>query len=71
MRCGILTVNQQMIIYLCSMTQIPVTKEGHPFLPLPLGTRDPVIPVLQAVQKLLQNKPNSSEATWYSNKFPK
>jgi ubiquitin-protein ligase len=43
---------------------LQVTKDGIPFYWIPPGTKEPVIPILLALQKLLRTEPNSSSATW-------
>jgi len=50
--------------FLMEMWHPHITKDGIPFYFLDSNTRDPLIPVLLAVQKLLQTTPNSSSATW-------
>jgi len=50
--------------FLTQMWHPHITKDGIPYYFVPPGTKDPVLPVLLAIQKMLKSEPNSSSATW-------
>eukprot|EP01117_Protostelium_nocturnum_P017536 TRINITY_DN7153_c0_g1_i1.p1 TRINITY_DN7153_c0_g1~~TRINITY_DN7153_c0_g1_i1.p1 ORF type:complete len:419 (+),score=120.03 TRINITY_DN7153_c0_g1_i1:132-1388(+) len=50
--------------FLCDMWHPNITKDGYPFIVVSQESKNPVIPILLAIKKLLQSEPNSSSATW-------
>jgi len=50
--------------FLTEMWHPHITKDGIPYYWIPPGTKEPVIPILLAILKLLRSEPNSSSATW-------
>lgn len=50
--------------FLTEMWHPHITKDGIPFFRVLPGIKEPVIPILLEIYKLLKNEPNSSSATW-------
>ncbi|PRP89663.1 ubiquitin-conjugating enzyme E2Z [Planoprotostelium fungivorum] len=56
--------NPPRVKFLCDMWHPNITKDGYPFFAIPPNAKEPVMPILIALRKLLTNEPNSSSATW-------